>query len=420
VQANADGTWSARTLSLQTQCPSLVVDGQAMAMHTRAEPATVPARAQGAQALAKASIFNSRSCELTLPTQARQATLNGQALPLPSSRYQRIVLMGDTGCRMKQSEAAYQDCNDEQRWPFAKVALQAAALKPDLVLHVGDLHYRESPCPEGRAGCANSPWGYGDDAWQADVFAPAAPLLAAAPWVLVRGNHESCNRAGVGWFRYFDARPWQAGQSCQDPELDSQAEFTEPFAVALDATTQLIVFDSAFAAGKAYRGQEPAFLRYQAQLQTVAGLARQKPHNIFVNHHPVLGFGGSRSGQPLPGHAGLRSVMSVVNPGRLYAPEVDLVLNGHVHLFEALGFASEHPAVAVVGNAGSAMEGHIDPAQAQRAQPAPGAVVGEFVTQSDFGFALLERADDGWTLSEWSVNGQRRLSCQLRHARLRC
>ena len=48
-------------------------------------------------------------------------------------------------------------------------------------------------------GCAGSPWGDNWTTWQADFFTPAAPLLAAAPIVLVRGNHEDCDRAGPGF-----------------------------------------------------------------------------------------------------------------------------------------------------------------------------------------------------------------------------
>ena len=29
----------------------------------------------------------------------------------------------------------------------------------------------------------------------------------AAPWIVVRGNHESCSRAGQGWWRFLDPRP---------------------------------------------------------------------------------------------------------------------------------------------------------------------------------------------------------------------
>ena len=125
-----------------------------------------------------------------------------------------IAAFGDTGCRLKSAKTAakeddingadargkFQDCNDPALWPFAQVAQSVADAKPDLVIHVGDYLYRESACPAGDAGCARSP--YGDDwpTWKADFFAPAAPALRAAPWIVVRGNHEICRRAGAGLF----------------------------------------------------------------------------------------------------------------------------------------------------------------------------------------------------------------------------
>jgi hypothetical protein len=64
------------------------------------------------------------------------------------------------------------------------------------------------PCPAGNTGCANSPYGYGWEAWNADFFEPSEPQLAVAPWIMVRGNHETCDRAGDGWFRFLDhAKP---------------------------------------------------------------------------------------------------------------------------------------------------------------------------------------------------------------------
>ena len=60
-------------------------------------------------------------------------------------------------------------------------------------------------------------WQSGGDnwaVWQNDFFDPAAPLLAAAPWVLVRGNHELCRRGGHGWFRFLDRLPME--RTCRD------------------------------------------------------------------------------------------------------------------------------------------------------------------------------------------------------------
>ena len=92
--------------------------------------------------------------------------------------------------------------------------ISAAAKRPDLVIHVGDYYYRVSACPVGRAGCAGSPHGDNWPTWQAELFDPGAPLLAAAPWVVVRGNHEVCRRGGPGWFRLLD--PYPARADCPD------------------------------------------------------------------------------------------------------------------------------------------------------------------------------------------------------------
>jgi Calcineurin-like phosphoesterase len=112
---------------------------------------------------------------------------------------------GDTGCRIKLKKHGDYDTQDcKHGWPYAKIALHAAATNPDLVIHVGDYVYREAPCPAGNTDCSNSPYGYGWESWNADFFEPSAPLLAVAPWILVRGNHETFDRAGDGWFRFLD------------------------------------------------------------------------------------------------------------------------------------------------------------------------------------------------------------------------
>src|SRR5207344_1908266 len=119
-------------------------------------------------------------------------------------------------------------CNDAVAWPFGQVVAAAAAAQPDLVIHVGDYHYRENACPDNDAGCAGSPWGYGWDTWDADLFTPARDLLAAAPWIFVRGNHESCNRGGQGWWRFLDFRPRLAGRDCNSASEDELGDYSDP------------------------------------------------------------------------------------------------------------------------------------------------------------------------------------------------
>jgi hypothetical protein len=420
VQATADGHWQLRAITTAAQCPPVRWSDGATPMVTRTGPGVIAARSKGGQPATKDAVFDLRSCEAAWPDAASTVQVGAQRLARPRQDFQHIVLIGDTGCRMKQSDNAFQDCLDAGQWPFAAIARAAAAQQPDLVVHLGDIHYRESPCPVAQPGCAGSPWGYGSDAWLADLFTPARPLLTAAPWVFVRGNHESCGRAGLGWFRFVDPAPWSTERSCEDPAQDERGEFSEPYAVALSADTQLIVFDSSFAAGLPKAADSVVGARYTAQLRRVSELAAAKPHNFFLNHHPVLGFAGSASGAAKPGHAGLLSVMAAEHPARLYAHGVDLVMNGHVHLFEAIGFASEHPAALVLGNSGSQMEGHVDPRAAMAAQPAPGAQVASFATQNGFGFATLDRVGEAWLLTEWDAAGQALLKCHLQVSRLHC
>lgn len=417
VQAGAEPGWVVRAITSAERCPTLSWEGGEAAMQLRAEPATLPARRQ---VDSKPSVFTQRSCELALPAGARQLRVGDTTLRVPMAEPRRIVLLGDTGCRLKAADQMFQDCNDPVAWPYARVIRQAVAMQPDLVIHVGDMHYRESPCPAGQAGCAGSPWGYGEDTWQADFFEPSAPLLATAPWVMVRGNHESCARAGLGWFRYLDARPWNPAINCADPAQDGEADFTPPFALPLDAQTQLILFDSSAVVNRAYQSSDAAFQRYTAQLRQVEQMAQARPQNFFLNHHPVLGFSSSADGTPRPGSAGLRSALAALQPQRYYPPGVNLVMNGHEHLFEAIGFASDHPGTLVLGNSGSANGWTVDEAKALKAQPAPGAVVQSVATYGGYGFATLDREAGGWRLTEWSVDGKALKRCEIVGSKVSC
>src|SRR5262249_5627268 len=137
------------------------------------------------------------------------------------------------GCRIKKKKT--QDCNDSDAWPYAKLAAHAADTRPDLVIHVGDYLYREKPCSKHIPDCPNVRTGYGWKVWDADFFRPSAPLLAAAPWIMVRGNHETCERAGEGWFRFLDA-PWPVKKKCLE---------TSNFFVVSQRNFGFVVMDSA-------------------------------------------------------------------------------------------------------------------------------------------------------------------------------
>jgi hypothetical protein len=78
-----------------------------------------------------------RSCQATLPRDARRVVLKGRTLPLPARRPRRIAVVGDTGRRLKAVDG-FQFCNDPHPWPFAAVARSVARWRPDVVIQVGD------------------------------------------------------------------------------------------------------------------------------------------------------------------------------------------------------------------------------------------------------------------------------------------
>lgn len=401
-------------------CPTAWVDGHPVQ--------TIPRVASSARAAPQPAAVGQRTpmdvsvCELELAGAVRDVRVGSRRLPVPAAKADRIVILGDTGCRL--SDTVWQACNDAAAWPFARVAAAAAAMRPDLVIHVGDYHYRERPCPAGEPGCAGSSWGYGWDAWRADFFVPAAPLLAVAPWVFVRGNHEECARAGQGWFRLLAAESYDSRRACDDPGQDAGADFTPPYAVPLGDDLQLIVFDSSRAGNTPLDLTRPegmvAYETYARQSRMVSALAsRPGVSSWFSSHHPVLGFAPRRGNAPFPGNPVLQQALRDMNGTAYFPAGVGLALHGHVHLFQALSFVTGQPPTLVAGNAGDTLDQDLtDDGLAQRS-PAPGVVLAKITHASHFGFLLMERersSDRQWRMTAFRVDGGIIAICRLAKA----
>jgi len=422
VVVGDQGVATARVITEAQGCPALIQDGVASVMQVRAQPATIPQRhvSSGSADMTsdKPAAFPVLTCEAPLNAGVVVATVSGISLPVPKAVPLKILVLGDTGCRLKAEGNAFQMCNDSAKWAFSTVTKTAAGFRPDLVIHVGDYEYRESPCPANIAECADSPWGFGWDAWQADFFTPAAPLLAAAPWVMARGNHEICARAGQGWWRFLDSHAYQAGRDCNNEADDMQGDYSAPYAVPLGAGAQLIMFDSSKTTGKPLAKNDPAYSIYLNEFKQVDQLARQAPFSIFVEHHPILGFApekGKAGGVEVrPGNPALQSVMSDIHPQRLFDPNVQLLLAGHVHLFEAITFGTDHPMQIVSGNGGSSPDVDLPTVLPAKATPFPEARVDHFNSTSLSGFMTMERASVNateWTIKSWDKNGVLMTTC---------
>ena len=416
VVMGSGGSAIARVITPDATCPAITVDGTSKPMSLRIAAGTVPVRTSSATPV-KPSAFPVNTCEFTLPSGTGRASVLGHDLPLPKANPQKIVIIGDTGCRLKTGNP-WQACSDSTQWPFQKIADAAAALHPDLVLHVGDYHYRENACPPDQTGCQGSPWSYGFDAWEADLFRPAESLMQAAPWVVVRGNHEECLRGGQGWFRFLDTRPYAADHSCDLPANDNIANYNDPYAVPVGSDTQFIVFDTSRAGAAALNPlnatDAPIFNTYQAELKQAADLASNpNVFSIFANHHPLLAYTPVAGGTPLGGQASILSVMSSTYPQAYFPPNIGLAMHGHVHNFQAVDYSTNNPPAFVAGMGGDNLDAVLPDPFPLSVSPAAGVVPDMVAHDNVFGFMTMERTGNSWTYKAYRLDGTVMTSCTV-------
>jgi len=397
VVLGPQGPVARAVLAQASGCPAITIDGAQRPMNVRALPdATFPVLV----------------CELPIPAGAASASVENSPLPLPKATLMSIAAFGDTGCRLKAAKAAtksanaaddedsgkFQDCNNPALWPFAQVAASIAAAKPDLVIHVGDYLYRESACPPRDTGCMRSP--HGDDwpTWKADFFAPAATALRAAPWIMVRGNHEICSRAGAGYFRLLDPTPAQGPPPCVD--------LIPQFTVTL-AGQSFIVLDSSNAADACPCDAA----RYAAEFSSM----RSKPGTWLLTHRPVWGF--RSHGKTI--NESLQQALKAWN-GKL--PDgITLALAGHIHVAEALSFADKRTPQFVLGTGGTLLAGKIK--SNLTGETIGGTTVSYGRADHRFGFATLERGaqgGSGWTASFRDTASKTLFGCTIAPGQLTC
>lgn len=373
VRAVADGA----------RCPLLRVDGKARRMNLRAAPDEA---------------FPQRLCQATLRRGAQRASVAGVRLPVPKARPNRLVILGDTGCRLKGP--VVQNCNDPVAgWPFAKVAALAAAQKPDLVIHVGDYYYRETPCPQGDSACAGSPYGDRWPTWKAELFDPAAPLMAAAPWVFARGNHEDCKRGGKGWFHLLDAAA----------KVRTCPAHSDTFTVGIGGA-RLAVFDTA-------DGDD---VTVDPHLTSVveADLKAIPPGGApvwLVTHRPIWSV--TRRGETLAdGRVNANERAAVQAQG---LPGVELTLAGHIHNFTSLDFGPSRPGELVVGTGGDIQSPNDIP------PPLVGTVAvdgmdAQVFTMGRFGYFVFDRKGRDWVGAFHDLTDVVIANCRLHAGRLSC
>jgi hypothetical protein len=385
MQLGPGGVQIARAVVGDAECPQIVVDGVAKAMDLRAGPD---------------ADFPVTVCEADVVPDATSVQVEDRDLPLLADEPDDIVVLGDTGCRLKDD--AIQSCNDPEAWPFATVATQAAAWSPELVIHVGDYAYRESPCPDGNAGCEGSPYGDTWAAWHADFFAPVGSLLTAAPWLFARGNHEDCARQGSGWFRFFDPAPMP--ETCED--------YTDPYLLEI-GNQRVIVLDAGSAQDVTPNDESTA--AFAEQFQQMEELIGDETAWL-VSHKAFWTLGADGDGNPVEWTTATFREAGYLQPHT----GIDLILAGHVHMAQLLWFTegSELPAEIVAGNGGTMLEWFED--GAFTGEDLGDETLIEGLRYKHFGFVTLEQVDVGWVATVRMIDGTQPASCLVADKTMAC
>ncbi|HEY3638015.1 MAG TPA: metallophosphoesterase [Rhizomicrobium sp.] len=382
VQLAPGNVAEARAVVDGTACPVITIDGKTDSMRLRAAANTA---------------FPNLLCAATLATGIHKISVLGRELPPPVVSPQSILVIGDTGCRIKG--LAVQDCNDPSKWPFPHVAEVAAKLKPDLILHVGDYLYRENACPIGDAGCAGSPSGDNWASWSADFFAPAAPLFAAAPLIFVRGNHEECARSGAGWLRLLGPLPVDPKTPCVD--------HVTPWPLSLGNVTLAVMDDSH---APMITSPDDLVTLYRSDF---AAVGQMTPPVWLAMHIPIWGvielpFGIVTGGNP--------TLMAAQEPKGIPSA-VSLLLAGHIHTFEAIDYDKDSPPQIIAGEGGDLL----DHAPRDLSGRSIGALkITSGLSLPGYGFLLITRARPGWKIRVLSQEGAQQAICLFINRHLDC
>lgn len=352
-------------------CPAITIDGRSATMRTY----TLPGKN-----------YPVRVCEAAIAADAKSASIGDTHLPVAKlNRSAKVAILGDTGCRRKAGKTPQiQDCSDPKAWPFKEVADAVAAWDPDLILHVGDYYYREAACKGTNCVPATYNW----KRWYADFFHPAKKLLPNAPWVMVRGNHEECSRAAEGWFRFLDPRSylWEDVKFC-----NSNLQFTPPYTLSI-GDMNIAVIDSSQAADDLDETQVPIFVN------ELTLLAKSPPNSWMMLHHPLWADSYSEEDSDTMAAAWQKAPI----------PNLGLVLSGHIHALEMIGFTGNQTPQLVVGNGGTAL----DPAVNDPTGTALGdRTVASFYQDNEFGFIAATHDGNAWTFDIRKRDGTSKTKC---------
>ncbi|MDN5247544.1 MAG: metallophosphoesterase [Wolbachia endosymbiont of Tyrophagus putrescentiae] len=316
-QVVQDGKLSVRAIVDDDVCPVAYVDNNEAAMSERC--------------FTKYEGGTEKVCELLVQQGVRDISIDGIQIPVLPKKISKIAFIGDTGCRINM--LYQQECNSLESWPLKKNLDSITLHKPDLVIHVGDYHYRSGRCRN--VDKCGSVYGYNAQAWYSDWFEPTKNIALQSPFLFVRGNHESCDRAYNGWFKYLDSYPY-LHEKCES--------FVSSWFLDI-GPMKFFVFDSS--SGDDMLANNNQVEVFNKQFSKVIQDPSNKPI-WFLTHRP-LWRSPKREFLTLKNNGNLAQVEAF---GDNFPSNVTTIVSGHIHIAQIL-LMDNAPDQIIVGNGGA-------------------------------------------------------------------
>lgn len=337
-------------------------------------------------------------CEANLPEGTKTVIVGERRISIPESP-KRIIIFGDTGCRLKGNY--FQDCNNPQEWPFARIVKAIDKENADLIVHVGDYHYRETCNDPVKCAPFKDTLGYGYRAWEADFIAPAASLLQAKPFVFVRGNHEDCQRAHEGFSKLLTPL---GENSCPQFQETRYTSF---------GNVLMVNFDNATLSDQKQDPKSPEMAVWRAHYRKMVNMinSRSESEVWLLVHRPIWGLAPNWNGPAavLPVNLNMQTLTKEMPLPK----KVKFVFAGHIHNTQ-IAVGNNRPVHIVMGEGGTALD-HYD-AATRRLIPA-----GFTVLPSNHGYMVLEKDSGGkWLGTVKGYDGQTNFVCSLEDPKMPC
>jgi hypothetical protein len=217
--------------------------------------------------------------------------------------------------------------------------------------------------------------------------------------IMMRGNHESCARAGLGFFRFLHP------ELARDHAPPACTDFLPPYTVEMGGKSFLVIDSSNAEDACPDNARDSA--PYAAQFKSLA----PRPGAWLLSHRPIWAIGRKFNlNQTLQ--------QALASSGGRLPQGIELVLSGHLHLFELLSFTDQRPLQLVVGNGGTTLDKKIN-------RKLDGMAFGDTTVRygrsvHHFGFAMIAPGEDGSTMTLIEPSGRQRMKCALTPTSARC